>query len=181
MKLLPHLLIALALLLPGHLFAQDDGSRRSDRLSQTFNGLRVTPFNLEVASGQIRVVLKFENVTAERGSAQIVAFAAKASGSDGMADFWKMFPPQAVAQLTDNSGNTYSLGGTTGLRFARDANDWILLNPGGSVPITYSFLSGNQSNRASFNFSAELRLVWFDESGEKHLGSFQIYFPSLQR
>lgn len=181
MKLIPNLLIALALFLPGYVLAQSGSRDGSNRISQTFNGLRVTPFNIELTNGQIRVVLRFENVTGERGSEQIVAFAAKAGGSDGVADFWKMFPPTAVAELTDSSGNTYSLAGTNGLRFARDSNDWVLLNPGGSVPITYSFHSGNASNRDSYNFSAELRLVWFDESGKQHLGTFQIYFPSLQR
>lgn len=181
MRPLTNIVFVLALLMSGQLLAQDQGGDRPDRISQTFNGLRVTPFHVELARDQIRVVLKFENVTAERGSAQVVAFAAKAVGSDGMADFWKMLPPQAVAQLTDRSGNAYSVRETTGLRFARDASDWVILNSGGSVPITYVFPSGSQTSQGPFNFSAELRLVWFDESGNRNLGSFQVYFPSLQR
>lgn len=160
-------------------FAQVSGESSTSQLSQTFNGLRVTPFNVEVRrDGQIRVILRLENVTGERGKAHQIAVAGKAQYSDGLADFWK-FSPTAIAELTDNTGNVYGLNGTIGLLFARTQEDWTIVNPGGSIPVTYIFSTGRGGTPGSLNFSAELRVVWLDETGRQRAGSFQIYFPSL--
>ena len=167
-------------MLPGSLFAQGFSESSPSRMSQSFNGLRVSPFNVETSrDGQVRVILKLENVSSERGRARQIAVAAKAEYSDGLADFWK-FNPVAIARLTDSAGNRYSFNGMTGLQFARTRDDWTTINSDGSIPVTYNFHMGGGGAYGTFNFSAELRVVWLDDDGQSHLGSFQLYFPSLQ-
>ena len=177
-----NLVVTLCLLivtsLTGPIFAQDSVEGSPSRISQTFQGLRVTPIKVETSrNGQARVILKLQNVTGESGSEQTIAVAFRAKGSGGLADFWK-FNPMATAELHDVGGNSYALVGSSGLQFGIGANDWIMLRPGGSIPVTYSFSYGGNGRPGNLSFSAELHVVWPTESGTR-TAPFQVYFPEM--
>jgi len=173
MKFPTYLLISSALLFPPYLCAQDSGRSRVDQVSQSFSGLRVTPFNVEVGGlggMEVRVVLKLENVTAERGSAQEVAVAAAGGGPSALTS------QTARASLSSGTGDFYVVTETLGLPFGKNADDWLIIKPGGSVPVSFGFMKTDANIRGPFNFSAELVVFRFDKQKKE---SFQVYFPSL--
>lgn len=161
--------------------AQGSGGGVSTGISQTFQGLRVTPFRVEANRGdQVRVILKLQNVTAESGSEQTIAVAFKAQDSNTMGDFGNFFPKKAIAELRDDAGNSYFHQGANGLQFGKTQNEWMFLKPGGSVPVTYNFSTGGDPRQRTLSFMAELHVVWPTELGMR-TAPFQVFFPEMPR
>lgn len=156
------------------LYAQEADNYRNAEISQKFSGLRITPFKVEIGRMQVRVVLKLENVTHEEGSAQPIAVATKGRGP-GYSD---PFEPKANISSSDGS---YFFPGTdvVGLPPGRDKDDWLVIKPGGSVPVSFGFVTSSPdlSRRATYDFSTALIVFRFDRNRQE---SALVYFPSLK-
>lgn len=125
-------------------------------------------------NGYLRATIRFSNLNKRHG----LAVALKAVGSDGIADFWK-FMPTSSGVVTDEAGNRYNFSSASGIGFARTTEDWTVLNPGESIPVTIEFYGGG-GNSDTFTLSLDIRLAWKDEFSTKvNSGIFNLYLQHL--
>ena len=129
---------------------------------QTFDGLKVSVISWRWSSGaKLFIELRLENITSESGRAQQIAVAYQPH-SDRPCD-----DTGPVASMTDGAGNNWWSVTVSGLSCGSNADNWLNIRPGGSVPITYMF-KGNQLHGVAppFHLTAELKLFKFDN--KKH-------------
>lgn len=126
---------------------------------QSFGGLQVSFDNIRYTDNRdLSIRLRFENTTDVTTRPRGIAVAAFLEGG-----YYSRSPK---AMLNDKGGNTWMSVGINGLSFGEANNDWLLLNAGGSAPITYTFKGVRpREPQAPFFFDTELKL--FNEVGGK--------------
>lgn len=140
--------------------------------SISFDGLRVTLLNSrwssEEAFSKFFVTLKLENTTTE-GTSQALAVAAVLDGNNSYIGR----PPKAT--LSEAIGAICLPVRVTGLRYGENADDWLVLRPGGSTAVTIEMV-GLGRIAPPFHFNAELKLYKFDNRAHQVV---PIYFGPL--
>jgi hypothetical protein len=143
------------------------GTASGQEVSQTCGGLRVSIFNVEAGGGGgPHITLRLTNVTAEAGQPHVIAVAS------AQPPMW--FP--VAANLTGSTGLRFWLFEAAGIRVPQSRDDWLILNPGGSVPVRYSFGGAHRPDEF-FNFSAEFLVATQDQRGRT--ARCHVYFPGL--
>jgi len=131
--------------------------------------LKLTLSSLDIETSTIKVVIQCENISS---SGKRLALALKANGSDGLADYWKFFP-SALGSITDAYGNEYVLSHTSGMGYAKTAEDWSILNPTESVYLGLTYENYKPIIIPNtFNLNIEIRLAYLDPFNTQQHQSF---------
>ena len=148
----------------------------------SFEGLRVVFLGATWAGGDggqnlrnipsFVVRLRLENITTESSNPHQIAVAAvKVAPQINAFERGYMSiaagVPSSVpkAEVTDAMGGGWVPTATSGLLYGENPNDWVILRPGGSTPVTIRFAKRNDY-APPFYFTAELKLFKFD--GRNH-------------
>jgi len=148
------------------------------RLIWTYEYLAVSVDDLTViGNNKLRVRFDFRNIAKDgRG----LALALKAQHAGGIADFWKFFP-KSEAFAADDGGNEYAIQDPTCFGWARDNNDWSILNNGQRISCTASFekRSSNPIGE-TFKISLPIWVVWVPNTGgNQQRSSVDVSFEDL--
>jgi hypothetical protein len=134
----------------------------SQAQSQDFDGLRISVHSIRAGqtggfSEPISATLRLENATGRNGVPHQIAVAA-VSGRGGWCG-----DREVSASLREGNGQQTDRSCISGLSFGKDEDDWLIIRPGGSVPVTIEF-SLPQYNPVAppFFITAELKLYHFD-------------------
>lgn len=137
----------------------------------SFDGLQVSVVNYRW-SDRFYITLALRNVTEESGAPREIAVAAVKKG-------WTLGSSgrEPVSEVTDGTGHFWFYPDVTGLSFGENADDWLRLRPGGSVPVTFSFYAGQGSRVGPpFHFTTELKLYKYDNRPAQRV---PVYFGPL--
>lgn len=173
-KLICHLAVAFFMLAPCGSIAQNPWL-----VAQDSYGLRVTPVTFNFSNSgksQVQIFLKLQNITNEDGKigSDIHVASAFFKGTDTV-----------DADISSGGSNNYHRCSicrwVSGLPEGKDPNDWLRLRPGGSVPISYTFLAGHLSDQVEppFNINATLR-VFNPLRNKDRDQKFMFYFNDLK-
>jgi hypothetical protein len=114
---------------------------------QTFGSLSVGLVDWRASGGQFEITLRLENISIQSGRPHEIAVSAN-------------FTPQ-VSDFTD-VGWYFDGGNSMGLPLGRNADDWVVLRPGGSIPVVYRFRKNYNYHEPPIKFNARFRLYVFD-------------------
>ena len=146
-------------------------------VSQQIQYLRVSASRMQLVGDEAHVTLLLQDVNEKHG----LAIALKAQYSDGIADFWKFFPRPSLAELTDNNGNKYVYKHSSGLGFARQTEDWMILEPKGEHAVTFVFRKeGKERHGNAFILSVDIWLVWKTHEDKQIKSAYTIYLNGIK-
>ncbi|MES2688563.1 MAG: hypothetical protein V4706_17210 [Pseudomonadota bacterium] len=110
----------------------------------TFDNLAVSVYDWRASGSRFQITLSLQNISDQRGRPQEIAIAS-----------WPEAPVAAdssgIQWLWEQRGATLPTG--------KNADDWVILRPGGSIPVTYMFerfLSSDHEPPFTFNHRFKL-------------------------
>lgn len=154
---------------------EDEEEKKS--VSQRVKDLEIRFVSAKKSLNSIDVTLKFIAFSEKAGT----GYALKASGSDGLADYWK-FSPYAIGKLVDDLGNEYNINTITGMGYARNIDDWTLLKSREEAIANIEFSTKSSSAKigSTFNLYLEIWVIYTNENRKSAKIAYTINFNGIK-
>lgn len=114
----------------------------------TFQSLAISVYDWRAAGDTFQITLTLTNISDASSLPHEIGVAS--------------VPDSPVAQDFTNQ-TWYFQGGGAVLPTGRNADEWVVLRPGGSIPVTYRFRSYGSRHEPPFTFSHRLKLYNMDQ------------------